>query len=144
MSGFLPKVWLIALFPDNLFLKLHCPIFNLQPLNYFIIRYLISRAQNLKSPCGKETLDQVYLGTHIRTRQGKWQNSRGSTKKRKRNLAVRNLKNKVHFYLQPFKTSSVRLICCDSLSAFTRSLETTVSFMLLNTAVQFTFFYYFE
>lgn len=71
MSGFLPKVWLTALFPDHLFLKLHCPIFNLQSLNYFIIRYLISRAQNLKSPCGKEILDQVYLGTHIRTRQGK-------------------------------------------------------------------------
>lgn len=86
MSAFLPKLsqsLVNCTVPLPFILKLYWPIFNLQSLNDFIIRYVIFRAQNLKSPCGKETLDQVHLGIHIRTSQGKTQRILEEAQKKK-------------------------------------------------------------
>lgn len=73
----------------------------------------------------------------MQTYQNKSGKGRILKEKQTKSLAVSSLK--VH--LPPFITSPIRWICYDSMSAFTRSLETLVSFILPNTAIQF--FYYF-
>lgn len=107
-------VLLIAMFPDHLFLKLYCPIFNLQTLNEFIIRYSsLEQKIEIESHLVVEKLYIKYTYMHIRTSKGK----RVLKEVQKGCLTVHS-----------FKTSTKRLISYDSMSVFTRALQSVVSY----------------